>query len=102
MALFGKSKKEPETTGMPLFPEDVYRSATLQLKDVIAPAAMEISANHLRLGEKLARTLYVFSFPHFLASNWFSPVINIDKTVDISLYIHPVDTGVILKKLQRR
>lgn len=103
MALFGgKPKTEPETTSVPLFPEDVYRSGTLQLKDVVAPAAMEISANYLRLGEKLARTLYVFSFPRFLASNWFSPVINIDKTVDISLYIHPVDTGVILKKLQRR
>src|SRR3989344_2465303 len=103
MALFGRSKPEPsETTSVPIFPEDIYRSGALKLHDVIAPSAMEVSANSLRLGEKLARTLYVFSFPRFLASNWFSPIINIDKAVDISIFIHPVDTTVILKKLQRR
>ncbi len=103
MALFGKTQaKEAKRAAIPIFPEDIYRSGALELKDVVAPAALEVSANYLRLGEKLARTLYVFSFPRFLASNWFSPIINIDKVVDISIFIHPVDTTVVLKKLQRR
>ena len=92
----------PAQEKIPIFPEDIYRSGTLQLKDVVAPAALEISANYIRIGEKLARTLYVFSFPRILASNWFSPVINLDKAMDISIFVNPVDTTAILKKLQRR
>jgi len=102
MALFGGKPKLPAQEKIPIFPEDIYRSGTLQLKDVVAPAALEISANYIRIGEKLARTLYVFSFPRILASNWFSPVINLDKAMDISIFVNPVDTTAILKKLQRR
>ena len=101
MALF--SKKPNKTAEIvPVFPEEIYRSAVLELRDVIAPSALEISANHVRLGEKLARTLFVFSFPRMLTTNWFSPIINLDKVFDISMFVHPVDSAVILKKLQRK
>lgn len=101
MAFFGNnSKKEQNIT--PVFPDEIYRSAVLELKDVIAPAALEVSANHVRLGEKLARTLFVFSFPRMLTTNWFSPIINMDKVFDVSMFVHPVDTAVILRKLQRK
>jgi type IV secretory pathway VirB4 component len=104
MALFGNktATESAEKTLIPIFPEDLSKTGALQFRDVIAPAALEISSNYIRLGEKLARTLYIFSFPRFLAANWFSPIINIDKMMDISIFIHPVDTSTILKKLQRR
>ncbi len=95
-------KKAKETEIMPVFPEEIYRSAVLELKDVIAPSAMEISANYVRLGEKLARTLFVFSFPRILTTNWFSPIINMDKVFDISMFVHPVDTAIVLRKMQRK
>lgn len=98
--IFKGKNKAPELT--PIFPEEIYRSAVLELKDVIAPAALEISANHVRLGEKLARTLFVFSFPRTLTTNWFSPIINMDKVFDISMFVHPVDTAIILRKMQRK
>lgn len=98
--LFKKKSKGPEFT--PVFPEEIYRSAVLELKDVIAPSALEISANYVRLGEKLARTLFVFSFPRMLTTNWFSPIINMDKVFDISMFVHPVDTAIILRKMQRK
>ena len=100
MAFFGNKNKEPSIT--PVFPDEIYRSAVLELKDVIAPSALEVSANHVRLGEKLARTLFVFSFPRMLTTNWFSPIINMDKVFDVSMFVHPVDTAVILRKLQRK
>jgi len=100
MVFFGNKNKETNIT--PVFPDEIYRSAVLELKDVIAPSALEISANHVRLGEKLARTLFVFSFPRTLTTNWFSPIINMDKVFDIAMFIHPVDSAVILRKLQRK
>ena len=99
---FLKNKKQEETEITPVFPEEIYRAGVLELRDIIAPSALEINSNHIRLGEKLARTIFVFSLPRFLSSNWFSPIINLDKVFDISIYIHPVDTASVLRRLQRK
>lgn len=98
---FGK-KEESETKILPVFPEEIYRTAEVTLKDVIAPAALEISPSFIRLGERVARTLFVFSYPRFLSTNWFSPVINLDKVFDIAIFIHPVDTAIILRELRKQ
>jgi len=74
----------------------------LELADVIAPSALEINSNYVKLGEKVARTLFVFSYPRYLAANWFSPVINLDKVFDVSIFIHPVDTATVLRQLQKK
>ncbi len=101
MALFGiKKKKEEEIPAV--FPEEIYRAGELALKDVLAPSALEITPTYVRLGTKIARTLFVFSYPRYLSTNWFSPIINLDKVFDISMFIHPVDTGFILRTLRRK
>lgn len=100
LSLFRKKGKEEEIT--PVFPEEIYRSGELALQDVLAPAALEISPTSVRLGTKLARTLFVFSYPRYLNTNWFSPVINLDRIFDIAMFIHPVDTGEILRTLRRK
>lgn len=95
-------KKEAETMITPVFPEEIYRSGLLELRDVVAPSALEINANNVRLGEKLARTMFVFTLPRFLSTNWFSPIINMSRVFDISIFVHPVDSAQVLKKLQRK
>ena len=102
MAFFNKKTKEESADILPVFPEEIYRTGVLELRDVIAPSALEINSNFVRLGEKYARTLFVFSLPRYLSSNWFAPIINLDKVFDISIHIHPVDTAIILRKLQRK
>ena len=73
-----------------------------QLHDVLAPSALEINSNFLRLGKKVARGFFVFNYPRFLNTNWFSSMINLDKAMDISFFIHPVDTGAALKNLRKK
>ena len=103
MAIFGIGKKEKSPQEIfPVFPEEIYRAAEVTLKDVIAPAALEINPGFIRLGERLARTLFVFSYPRFLHTNWFSPIINLDKVFEIAIFIHPVDTAVILRELRKQ
>ncbi len=70
--------------------------------DVIAPSAIEISSNYLKIGDKYAKTLFVFTYPRYLSSGWFSPVINLPNLVDTSIFIHPIDTGIALKNLRRK
>ena len=73
-----------------------------QIEDVIAPSAIEIGPNYLRVGGKLSKTLFVFNYPRYLSSGWFSPVINMPNLMDVSIFIHPASTGVTLKSLRKK
>ena len=74
---FGKKEIEKEPEILSVFPQDIYDAGIMELQDVIAPSALEINSNFLKLGEKVVRTLFVFSYPRFLSINWFSPIINL-------------------------
>lgn len=101
MGLFGNKEKK-ELDIRPILPKEIYQAAVLDLKDIIAPSALEILPKELHLGEKIARTFFIISYPKFLSDNWFSPIINLDKEFDISIYIHPVDTQQVLRKFQKK
>ncbi|MDO8585215.1 MAG: ATP-binding protein [bacterium] len=73
-----------------------------QLENVIAPPALEVSPNYLRIGNKFAKTMFLFTYPRYLSSGWFSPVINFPDLLDISIFIHPVDTALALKNLRKK
>lgn len=87
---------------MPVLPKEIYEHGVLELQDVIAPSALEISPRELHLGEKIARTFFVISYPRFLSTGWFSPIINLDKVMDISLFVHPIDTTTVLRQFQKK
>ena len=79
-------------------PEEIYQSGTLELQDVIAPSALKVLPNSLNMSGKITRTFFVISYPRFLSEGWFAPIVNLDKVFDISIFVHPVDTGKILKQ----
>ena len=76
--------------------------STLTVKDVVAPSYIEEKDNHLKFGEKLCKSFFVFSYPHYLTSGWLSSVVNLDAQMDISFFIHPVDTAETLKRLRKK
>jgi conjugal transfer ATP-binding protein TraC len=104
MSIFSKlfSKKDKEQPLVSLLPQDIYQEGILELKDIIAPSALKIGPKELNLGEKLARTFFVISYPRFLTDSWFAPIINLDKVFNISIFVHPVDTSKILRKFQKK
>lgn len=98
--LQSKNKQNNQITS--ILPKDIYRSAVLELKDIIAPSALKISPKTLNLGEKLVRSFFVMSYPRYLSDSWFSPIINLDKAFDISIFVHPIDTSTILHEFQKK
>jgi len=103
MALFGKRKnKDEEEFITPVLPQDVYEMGVLQLRDIVAPSALKINPKNINLGEKVARVLFVISYPRFLSEEWFSPIINLDKIFDVSIFIHPIDSSIALRQLQKK
>lgn len=81
--------------------EKYYQEGVAKLNDLIAPAAIKIAPRNIRVGETIASTIYVVAYPRYLQSNWFSPIINIDMPIDISMFIHPIDTFDVLKTLKK-
>lgn len=99
--LFGSSKKN-SLPSIPVLPGDIYSAATLQLQDVIAPPAVEIQSNTIKLGDKIAKTYFAMSYPRILSTGWLAPIINLDKVFDVSIHISPIDTSEILKDFQKK
>jgi type IV secretory pathway VirB4 component len=102
--IFGKKNdnSKDKSPVMPILPSEIYKAATLELQDIIAPSALQITPKSLNLGDKIARTFFVISYPRYLTDNWFSPIINLDKVFDVSIFIHPIETAEILRSFQKK
>ncbi len=74
----------------------------LTLVDVIAPSAVKVNHDSVNISGTLARVYYAVSYPRFLNDGWLEPVLNLEKEVDVSIIIHPIDTSDTLKKLQKK
>lgn len=103
MGLFDFIKKNNgEAPVRPILPDQVYKAAEMQLKDIIAPSALGVTPKALNLGTNIVRSFFVISYPRFLTDNWLSPIINLDKVFDVSIHISPLETGKVMKDFQRK
>ena len=80
----------------------IFEAPAIDIKDIIAPSSFAATSGYIKLGRKLAKSFFIFSYPRYLSTGWFSPIINMDTPMDIAIHIHPVDTGMVLKQLRRK
>lgn len=92
---FKKEEKIPEVP-------EVYKFGQQNIHELLIPPALEVDSNFVRIGELYVKTLFVIAYPRYLVSGWFSPIINMDQMVDVSIFIHPVDTATALKRLRKK
>ena len=79
-----------------------YKPSAEDLPNVIAPAGMEVGSNYLKLGDYLVKTFFVFTYPRYVSSGWFSPIINLAEMMDVSIFVHPMDTALALRNLRKK
>ena len=72
------------------------------LADIIAPPEITIAPDHMKVGKKFARTVFVSNYPRYLSTGWLSPIVNAPELMDVSIFMHPADTADTLKKLKRK
>jgi len=82
--------------------QKIFEQGTNTLRDLISPSAIEIHSDYFRLGTKYGRTLYVYGYPRTLYTGWLSPIINMDEVIDVSMYIYPVESAVVMKNLRTK
>ena len=97
-----QSEETPTLTRELVEEEKSYRRGTLSIKDLIAPASIEVNSNYLRLGSKFVRTIFVINYPRYISVGWFAPIINLNSTFDISMFFYPVESAIILKQLKNK
>ncbi len=99
----GNSKEKTEESGVvDNTKKRDFSDGLVSIKDIIAPSSLEVDFNHVRIGDKYFRTLFVSGYPRFVGMNWLSSLINFDWTLNISMYIYPTDGKAILDDLRRK
>jgi conjugal transfer ATP-binding protein TraC len=114
MPLFGKKKKEAPKNPTPsdlekvaaekitLDEERIFRRGVVGIRELVAPAVFQVDPSFVRLGELYARTIFVITYPRYLAIGWSSPIINMSRSLDIAMYFYPVKAEIILKQLKKK
>lgn len=82
--------------------EQAFLKGITTLRDLIAPSSIEIHSSYFRLGTKYGRTIYIYGYPRQIYTGWLSSIINIDEVLDISMFIYPVDSQVVLNNLRKK
>ncbi len=95
-------KKEATSQKNILEEERIYRSGVLSIKDLIAPAALEVTPTFIKLGDQFARTIFAIGYPRYIAVGWFAPIINLSVPLDIAMFFYPVQSHIILKQLRNK
>lgn len=79
-----------------------FQKGITALRDFIAPSSIELESSFFRIGTRLARTYYVYAYPRQLYTGWLSPMVNLDEVIDLSFFVYPVDSQVILENLRKK
>ena len=82
--------------------EKIYQEGLASIKDLIAPASMEILYDKIHMDGQFVQSFYVFAYPRYLEVNWLAPIINFDVTMDVSQFIYPISSGDIMKILRKK
>ena len=79
-----------------------FRKGITALRDFIAPSSLEFSSTFFQLGTRFARTFYVYGYPRNLYTGWLSGMVNLDEVMDLSLYVYPVESRIVLDNLRKK
>src|SRR6185312_2985701 len=79
-----------------------FQKGITALRDFIAPSSLEIEATYFQVGTRYARTYYVYGYPRQIYTGWLSGLVNLDEVIDLSIYVYPVESQVVLENLRKK
>lgn len=82
--------------------QDALKDGSVSIVDIIAPSSVEVDFRHIRVGDKFYRTFFVVDYPRQVSPNWLSTLIDYKETMNISMFIYPVQSKDVLTNLRRK
>lgn len=70
--------------------------------DFLSPASFLTTPNYLQINNLFVKTVFVYSYPRFLNTNWLSPVINYDISMDVGMHIAPLDSNLFMDQMHKQ
>jgi type IV secretory pathway VirB4 component len=114
--MFGKKKQQapplPNVAPAPTPPSakpamdakttEALKQGSVSIVDIIAPSSVEVDFKHIRVGDTYYRTFFVVDYPRQVSPNWLSILIDYKETMNISMFIYPVESKDVLSNLRRK
>ncbi|OGD05028.1 hypothetical protein A2379_03950 [Candidatus Amesbacteria bacterium RIFOXYB1_FULL_47_13] len=72
------------------------------VQDIIAPQQISIDFNLLKINEYYYRSFFTTINRRFVDANWLSQLINFDHSLNISMFVYPVESKSTLDDLRRK
>lgn len=82
--------------------QTAFQKGVTALRDFIAPASLEFESSLFKIGTRMARTYYVYGYPRQIYTGWLSSMVNLDEVIDLSMFIYPVESQVVLENLRKK
>lgn len=79
-----------------------FQKGVTALRDFIAPSSIEFQSGFFRIGTRYARTFYVYGYPRQIYTGWLSGMVNLDEVIDLSMFVYPVESQVVLDNLRKK
>jgi len=79
-----------------------FQKGVTALRDFIAPSSLKFENGFFHLGTRYARTFYVYGYPRQIFTGWLSPMVNLDEVMDLSMFVYPVESQVVLENLRKK
>jgi conjugal transfer ATP-binding protein TraC len=93
-------RRRAPSAGHELSPDERrFALGARSLADLLAPAAVEIARDHVRLEYQYARVLVVVGYPRTVAPGWLAPLLEFEHAIEVSLHVHPLETASVVKLL---
>src|SRR5215213_5673546 len=110
MAIFGGNKQQFDPVALAQEQQlreqqevqAAFQKGVTALRDFIAPSSIEFKAGYFQIGTRIARTYYIYGFPRQVFTGWLSSMVNMDEILDLSMFIYPVESQVVLENLRKK
>lgn len=79
-----------------------WQSGARTLADLIAPAAVELTPDHVRLERQLVRVLAVTAYPRSVSPGWLAPLLAFAEPIEVSLHVMPLESGPMVSALTHK
>lgn len=76
--------------------------SSASMVDFLSPASFLTTPNYLQINDLFVKTVFVYSYPRFLNTNWLSPVINYDISMDVGMHIAPLDSNMFMDQMHKQ
>jgi conjugal transfer ATP-binding protein TraC len=91
------------SSDLPTSREDEGRlTALTSVVDLLAPAAVELHPDYLRMEDEYAQVIVVRQVPRVVTDGWLIPLIELDEALEISLVLRPLRSDAMIRLLRRK